>query len=102
MKSIQVHVVTLPDSDVRPEKFELVNVELPDPGAGEVLVRNTWTSVDPGMRLRLRADAPESYFPAFPLSEPMDGIFTVGVVEESRAEGFLMLGCTTGKTLVRI
>ncbi|MEU4451025.1 NADP-dependent oxidoreductase [Nocardioides sp. NPDC023903] len=88
MKSTQVHVVTLPDGEVRPEHFELVNVDLPDPGAGQVLVRNTWTSVDPGMRLRLRADAPEGYFPAFPLSEPMDGIFTVGVVEESRAEGF--------------
>ena len=88
MKSTQVHVVTLPDGDVRPEHFELVSVDLPDPEAGQVLVRNTWTSVDPGMRLRLRADAPEGYFPAFPLGEPMDGIFTVGVVEESRAEGF--------------
>lgn len=87
MKSTQVHVVTLPDGGVRPEHFELVSVDLPGPGAGQVLVRNTWTSVDPGMRLRLRADAPEGYFPAFPLGKPMDGIFTVGIVEESRAEG---------------
>jgi hypothetical protein len=53
-----------------------------------VLVRNTWTSVDAGLRLRLRARAPDGYFAAFPLRSAMDGIMTVGQVVESCAEGF--------------
>jgi hypothetical protein len=61
---------------------------VPDPGPGEVLVRNTWTSVDPALRLRLREQAPRGYFAAFPLGEPMTGISTVGEVVASRAPGF--------------
>ena len=61
---------------------------MPDPGPGEVLVRNTWTSVDPALRLRLRERAPRGYFAAFPLGEPMTGISTVGEVVASRAPGF--------------
>ena len=53
-----------------------------------MLVRNTWTSVDPGLRVRLRATAPEGYFAGFPLDAPLDGILTVGEVIESRAAGF--------------
>lgn len=77
-----------PDPDVRPECFELATVRLPDLGPGQVLVRNTWTSVDPGLRLRLRPDAPAGYFAAFPVGVPMDGVFTVGVVEQTTDPGF--------------
>ena len=52
------------------------------------MVRNTWTSVDPGLRLRLAERAPAGYFPAFGLRAPLDGIMTVGKVIESRARGF--------------
>jgi NADPH-dependent curcumin reductase CurA len=73
---------------VGPRHFEVVTAALPPVRPGQVLVRNTWTSVDPGLRLRLRADAPQGYFAAFPVGAAMDGIFTVGVVEESRTERF--------------
>ena len=53
-----------------------------------MLVHNTWTSVDAGLRLRLREKGPEGYFVAFPLNEPMEGIMTVGEVLASSAEGF--------------
>ena len=43
--------------------FEVATVELPDPGPGEVLVRNAWMSVDPYMRGRMY-DRP-SYVPPF-------------------------------------
>jgi NADPH-dependent curcumin reductase CurA len=51
-------------------------------------VRNTWTSVDPGLRLRLTETGPAGYFAAFPLNAAMDGIMTVGEIIESRADGF--------------
>jgi len=59
-----------------------------EPGPGEVLVRNTWTSVDPALRLRFAPDAPPGYFPAFPLHAGLDGVITVGEVVASRADGF--------------
>ena len=45
------------------ENFELAEATLPEPGAGEVLVRNLWMSVDPYMRGRMY-DRP-SYVPPF-------------------------------------
>ena len=77
-----------PRGEVRDGDFRVVEQEVPEPGPGEVLVRNTWTSVDAALRLRVREVAPAGYFPAFPLREPMAGIMTVGEVLESRAEGF--------------
>ncbi len=87
MLSTQIRVRSYPVTAVGPDHFEAVEVDLPDPGPGQVLVRNTWTSVDPGLRLRLRAEAPEGYFVAFPLRQPMDGILSVGEVVASRAPG---------------
>jgi len=53
----EVRVRRYPVGSVAPEDFEVVEAPVPDPAPGQVLVRNTWTSVDPGLRLRLRADA---------------------------------------------
>ncbi len=61
--------------------FALVDVEVPDPGEGEVLVRNTAMSVDPYMRGRM-SDA-KSYAAPYEVGGPLDG-GAVGVVEESR------------------
>jgi NADPH-dependent curcumin reductase CurA len=71
------------------EDFHVIEVPMPEPADGEVLVRNTWTSVDPAIRIRLAARAPAGYFRSFRLEAPMDGIMTVGEVVESRAEGFV-------------
>lgn len=84
----EVQLTSYPDGAVGPEHFRLAEVTVPPPGPGEVLVRNTWTSVDPGMRLRLSPAAPAGYFPAFPLHAALDGIMTVGQVIQSRAAGF--------------
>ncbi|MEI5522165.1 NADP-dependent oxidoreductase [Streptomyces brasiliscabiei] len=84
----EVRPVAYPHGEVRASDFRVVEAGVRRPRPGEVLVRNTWTSVDAALRLRLRERAPEGYFPAFPLGEPMDGIMTVGEVVESRAEGF--------------
>jgi NADPH-dependent curcumin reductase CurA len=84
----EVQLVVYPRGEVRPSDFRVVEVEVGAPGPGEVLVRNTWTSVDAALRLRLRAKGPEGYFAAFPLEQAMDGIFTVGEIVESHADGF--------------
>lgn len=84
----EVRVRRYPVGEVSADDFEVVEVDVPDPAPGEVLVRNTWTSVDPGLRLRLRTDAPAGYFVAFPLGQAMDGVMAVGEVVESCASGF--------------
>ena len=84
----EVRVRRYPAGAVADDDFEVVEVSVPDPGPGQVLVRNTWSSVDPGLRLRLRPDAPAGYFQAFALGQAMDGIMAVGEVVESRAAGF--------------
>jgi hypothetical protein len=84
----EVHLITYPRGEVRESDFRVVEVAVPDPSPGQVVVRNTWTSVDAALRLRLREKAPEGYFLAFPLAAPMAGILTVGEIVESRAEGF--------------
>jgi hypothetical protein len=88
MTGREVQLVSYPRGEVRPSDFRVVDVEVAEPGPGEVLVRNTWTSVDAALRLRLRAQGPAGYFAAFPLEAPMDGIFTVGEIVESHADGF--------------
>ncbi len=83
-----VQVVAYPRGELRGDDFAVVETEVPAPRDGEVLVRNEWTSIDAALRLRLRERAPAGYFAAFPLRTAMDGIATVGVVVESRADGF--------------
>ena len=73
------HLTRRPHGVPVDEDFALVDVELQDPGDGEILVRNSFLSVDPYMRGRMN-DA-KSYVPAFRLDQPMDGE-AVGVVEQ--------------------
>lgn len=67
------------------ENFELAEVALPEPGPGEVLVRNLWMSVDPYMRGRMY-DRP-SYVPPFQIGEPLQG-GAIGRVEQSNHPEF--------------
>ena len=73
------HLTRRPHGVPVDEDFALVDVDLPAPEDGEILVRNTFLSVDPYMRGRMN-DA-KSYVPAFQLDQPMDGE-AVGVVEQ--------------------
>ncbi|MET0768409.1 MAG: NADP-dependent oxidoreductase [Solirubrobacteraceae bacterium] len=88
MSGREVQLASYPDGEPRTSDFRIAEVPVRRPGPGEVLVRNTWTSVDPGLRLRLAERAPAGYFAAFGLRAPLDGIMTVGEVIESRAVGF--------------
>jgi hypothetical protein len=65
--------------------FELVRAEVPEPGDGQVLVRNTWMSVDPYMQGRM--DDVPSYIPPFRLGSPLEGA-AVGDVLASRSDAY--------------
>jgi NADPH-dependent curcumin reductase CurA len=67
----EVHLVSRPQGWPAPENFTLVEVDLPDPGPGEVLVRNTFMSVDPYMRGRMNAGP--SYAPPYEVGQVMHG-----------------------------
>ena len=60
MTSRQVQLVEYPRGAVQPAHFRVAEVDLPAPAEGEVLVRNQFTSCDPGMRLRLRESGPRA------------------------------------------
>ncbi|MFI9200505.1 NADP-dependent oxidoreductase [Streptomyces sp. NPDC053048] len=79
------HLIARPQGWPTPEDFALREVAVPEPGEGQILVRNIHLSVDPYMRGRM--DDRPSYIPPFRLGEPMDG-GAVGEVVASRAEGF--------------
>ena len=72
------HLVRRPDGEPVDADFALVDKEVRPLDDGEVLVRNTFLSVDPYMRGRM--NDVRSYVPPFALDEPMDG-GAVGVVE---------------------
>lgn len=53
------------------DDFEVAQVSLPALAAGELLVKNTWMSVDPYMRGRMIER--KSYVPPFQIGEPLQG-----------------------------
>jgi hypothetical protein len=79
--SREIRLAARPRGVPQPSDFELAEVELPDPGDGEVLIRNAYVSVDPYMRGRMN-DA-KSYVPPFQVGEPLSG-GAVGKVVASR------------------
>jgi NADPH-dependent curcumin reductase CurA len=87
MRARQVQLVRYPEGKVRSQDFRVVETPLDGPAADEVLVRNTWCSVDPGMRLQMRPAGPAGYFPSFALEAPLGGM-AVGEVVESRSSDF--------------
>ncbi|GIX21019.1 NADP-dependent oxidoreductase [Erythrobacter cryptus] len=68
-----------------PEDFALVTQETPALAPGEFLIRNHYASLDPAMRGWM--DAEGNYMPPIPLGAPVRAS-TIGVIAESRAEGF--------------
>ena len=64
--------------------FELISVETPSLGEGQVRIANRWLSVDPYMRGRM--NDVKSYVPPFQIGAPMEG-GAIGEVIESNADG---------------
>jgi hypothetical protein len=77
-----VRLVRRPTTGVAAEDFEVAEAPLPELGEGEVLVRNTWMSIDPYVRLSLTAQ-PGPHKPV-ELGATLAGA-AIGVVEQSNA-----------------
>ncbi|THE64662.1 NADP-dependent oxidoreductase [Salinadaptatus halalkaliphilus] len=92
----QWQLASRPVGEPTHDNFELVTVDRPEPGHGEVLVETLYQSVDPYMRGRMR-DA-ESYADPWNVGEPMKaGI--VGEVLESNADDIAAGDIVTGDGL---
>jgi NADPH-dependent curcumin reductase CurA len=81
----EIHLAARPTGWPTPENFTLVTTELPDPGEGELLVRNTFMSVDPYMRPKM--NDVKSYTPPYQVGDALYG-GAVGEVVESRVDGY--------------
>lgn len=80
--NLQVLLARRPDGAPKPDDFDVRNGPMPTPGAGQILVRNSFLSLDPYMRGLMKDDR-KSCAPPYAIGEPVGGA-TVGVVGESR------------------
>jgi hypothetical protein len=86
MKSREIRLTRHFTGPVLPEYFETAEVDLPDPGEGEIQVKNAWLSVDPYMRGRMIGI--KTYVDPFRVGEAMEG-GAVGQVVKSNARALL-------------
>ncbi len=91
----QIVVAARPDGTPQETDFALREAAIPEPGAGQLLVRTLWLSLDPYMRLRIGDN--EQYFPAVPLGDVVVG-GAVSRVAESRHAGFSAGDCIEAYT----
>ncbi len=81
-KSREIRLKSRPVGAPTAANFELAETAVPTPGPGQVLVRNSYMSVDPYMRGRMMDR--KSYVPPFQIGEALQG-GAVGQVVASNA-----------------
>jgi NADPH-dependent curcumin reductase CurA len=81
----QHHLVSRPSGEPALDNFRLLEAQIPELAAGQVLVRNQYLSLDPYMRGRMNGG--KSYAAPQPLDQVMIG-GTAGEVVASRSERF--------------
>ena len=67
----RVLLASRPRGEPKPEDFELVEAEVPEPGPGQMLLRTIYLSLDPYMRGRM--DAGPSYAPPVEVGAVLEG-----------------------------
>ncbi len=70
-RSREVRLKSRPVGKPTSDNFDVVSIDLPEPGPGEVQVRNAWMTVDPYMRGRM--NDVKSYTPPFQIGEALQG-----------------------------
>jgi hypothetical protein len=81
----RVVLATRPVGEPKPSDFRIEEYAVPTPGAGEVLLRTVWLSLDPYMRGRM------SEGPSYAAPVPIGGVMEGGTVSEviaSNVSGF--------------
>ncbi|MGI5282984.1 NADP-dependent oxidoreductase [Nonomuraea polychroma] len=81
--SREIRLAARPVGVPGPETFELASTRVPRPGEGQIVVRNTWMSVDPYMREWMREEV--SYAQPYRIGAPLLGS-AVGEVVASQAD----------------
>ncbi|GAA5055200.1 NADP-dependent oxidoreductase [Nocardia callitridis] len=69
------------------DDLALVESPIPQIGPNEILVRNTWLSIDPSIRIRLSSTTPLGYLPPIRPGEPLVGL-ALGTVIDTRNPDF--------------
>ncbi|MFF5986077.1 NADP-dependent oxidoreductase [Prauserella flavalba] len=85
MSALEIRLASRPHGTPTLENFDLVDVDVPTPGPGQLLVRNTWLSVDPYMRGRM--SSAKSYAAPYEVGKVMHG-GAIGEVVKSDVDGF--------------
>lgn len=80
-ENTRIVLASRPRGEPAAENFRLERAPLPEPGEGQVLLRNRWLSLDPYMRGRMNEG--RSYVAPLEIGETMEG-GTVSEVVESR------------------
>ncbi|HEX7946453.1 MAG TPA: NADP-dependent oxidoreductase [Phenylobacterium sp.] len=88
----QVRLVARPQGEPTAAHFRVDRTPLPEPGPGQVVVRNLYASIDPAMRGWVRG---QTYVEPVPLDGVMRAI-TVGRVVTSRADDLPVGAAVTG------
>lgn len=83
-KNRQIILVSRPHGEPTPENFKLTEAPIPAIGAGQVLLKTKYLSLDPYMRGRM-SDA-KSYVPPFAIGEPLGGGTVSEVVASNNPE----------------
>ncbi|MDP6390482.1 MAG: NADP-dependent oxidoreductase [Alphaproteobacteria bacterium] len=81
----QIVLTSRPTGWVAPENFELREGTVPEPGSGDVLVRNIFMSLDPYMRGRM--NEAKSYASSFEIGEVLQAR-VIGEVAASKNDGY--------------
>lgn len=82
----EVQLVSRPDGAPREGDFQVVDAPVAQPREGQIVVRNSWMSLDPSARIRMD-EGDSSYMPAFRIGGPLEG-WAVGQVVASRSLRF--------------
>ncbi|MFC8043541.1 NADP-dependent oxidoreductase [Nocardia sp. NPDC057353] len=76
-----------PEGRIAADDLVLTELPLAPLAEGEALVRNTWLSIDPSVRIRLAATTPKGYLPPLRPGDPLAGL-ALGEVVASRRPDF--------------
>src|SRR5437762_3630710 len=80
-KNRQILLASRPSGEPTPDNFRLVEVEVPRPGPGQMLLRTVYLSLDPYMRGRMNAGP--SYAPPVEVGGVMEGRAVCAVVQSN-------------------